>query len=455
MKDFFKLEQNKTDVKTEFIAGLTTFMAMAYILAVNPDILSKAGMPSGEVFTATVIASVVGTLLMAFLANLPFALAPGMGLNAFLTYTVVLGMGYTWQFALLAVFVEGLIFIVLSITSVREKMITAIPANLKYGISAGIGLFIAFIGLQNAKIVVGTSATAVTMGNLTQAGPCLALIGVIIIAVLHQKHVKGDILIGILATWVLGMIAQVIGWYKVDPENSLYSLFPSGVIALPSGLGTIGLACFDFKTISSSFSSTGSLVVNLFVVMFSFMFVDIFDTLGTLIGVASKANMLDENGNVPRAKWALLSDAIATSVGAVVGTSTTTTFVESSAGVAQGGRTGLTSVFVAMFFVLALFFWPIFSAIPSFATAPALIFVGFLMVESLLKVQYDDPTESIPAYLAAITMPFAYSISDGIAFGIVSYSLINLICGKGKKVNVVMWILTVIFILYYALVRFR
>lgn len=449
MSDFFKLKEHKTDVKTEVLAGITTFMTMAYILAVNPSILGAAGMPSGEVFTATAIAAVVGTVAMALLANLPFALAPGMGLNAYLAYTVVLGRGYSWQLALLAVFLEGLIFIVLSLVPVREAILKAIPTNLKHGISAGIGLFIAFIGLQNAKIVMADASTGVTLGNITAAGPCLAIVGLIIIAVLHHKKVKGALLIGIFATWILGMLAQLIGWYQVDVEAQVYSLFPSGIFALPSGLGTIGGACFDFDTITAGFSSTGDFIMNLVVIMFAFMFVDIFDTVGTLIGCASKADMLDENGQVPKAKQALLADAIATSVGAVAGTTTTTTYVESAAGVAQGGRTGLTSLTVAGLFVLALFFSPIFLAIPSFATAPALLFVGYLMIESLFKVDYSDAPESIPAYLAAIMMPFAYSISEGIAFGIISYTLINTLCGRAKKVSVAMWVLTVLFAAYY------
>jgi len=447
MKDLFQLKEHGTDAKTEFIAGLTTFMTMAYILAVNPSILSEAGMPGGEIFTATVIASIVGTVLMALLANLPFAMAPGMGLNAYLTYSVVLTMGYSWQFALLAVFVEGIIFIILTILPVREAMVRAIPKNLKLGIAGGIGLFVAFIGLQDAGIVTDSS-TLVTLGDITAAGPCLALVGFIIIAILHQKNVKGDILIGIFATWILGILAQLIGWYPRG-DNGAMTLLPQGVITLPSSLKTIGFACFDFKTITASFPSTGKFLMNLFTVMFAFMFVDIFDTMGTLIGVASKANMLDENGDVPHSKQALLSDAIATVVGAMAGTSTTTTYVESAAGVAQGGRTGLTALWTAAFFLLALFFSPIFLAIPTFAVAPALLFVGFLMIESLLKIEYEDVTESVPAILAALMMPFAYSISTGIAFGIISYTIINLVCGKHKKIHPVMYVLAVIFILYF------
>ena len=450
MSDFFKLKEHKTDVKTEVLAGITTFMTMAYILAVNPSILSASGMPAGEIFTATAIASIVGTLAMALMANLPFALAPGMGLNAYLSYTIVLGMGYSWQLALLAVFIEGLIFIVLSVIPVREAILNAIPANLKHGIAAGIGLFIAFIGLQNAGVVIQDASTGVAMGDMSAAGPCLAALGVVIIGILHRKKVKGALLIGIFATWILGMVAQLIGWYQVDVEAGVYSLFPSGLFSLPNGLSTIGAACFDFDTIMANFASTKDFILNLIVIMFAFMFVDIFDTVGTLIGCASKANMLDEKGQVPNAKQALLADAIATSVGAVAGTTTTTTYVESAAGVAQGGRTGLTGITVAALFTLALFFSPIFMAIPSFATAPALLFVGFLMIESLFKVDYSDAPEAIPAYLAAIMMPFAYSISEGIAFGVISYTLINTFCGRAKKVSVAMWVLTALFVAYYA-----
>lgn len=450
MSDFFKMKEHKTDVKTEVLAGVTTFMTMAYILAVNPSILSASGMPAGEVFTATAIASIVGTLAMALMANLPFALAPGMGLNAYLSYTIVLGMGYSWQLALLAVFIEGIIFILLSVIPVREAILKAIPANLKHGIAAGIGLFIAFIGLQNAGVVIQDASTGVAMGDMSAAGPCLAALGVVIIGILHHKKVKGSLLIGIFATWILGMVAQLIGWYQVDVEAGVYSLFPSGLFSLPSGLGTIGAACFDFKTIMADFATTGDFIMNLVVIMFAFMFVDIFDTVGTLIGCASKANMLDEKGQVPKAKQALLADAIATSVGAVAGTTTTTTYVESAAGVAQGGRTGLTGITVAALFALALFFSPIFMAIPSFATAPALLFVGFLMIESLFKVDYNDAPEAIPAYLAAIMMPFAYSISEGIAFGVISYTLINTFCGRAKKVSIAMWVLTALFVAYYA-----
>ncbi len=450
--DFFKLKENKTDVKTEILAGITTFMTMAYILAVNPSILGQAGMPSNEVFTATALAAVIGTTLMALLANYPFALAPGMGLNAFLTYTVVLGMGKTWQMALLAVFLEGLIFIVLSVVPVREAIFNAIPTTLKHGIAAGIGLFIAFIGLQNAGIVVPSSSTGVTLGSITSAGPALCIIGVIIIAVLTHRKVKGSLLIGILATWILGMLAQLVGWYQVNPEAGLNSLYPTGILSMPSGLGTIGGACFDFSAMTGGMS-TAKFIGDLVIVMFSFMFVDIFDTLGTLIGVSSKADMLDKDGRLPRLKQALLSDAIATSAGAVLGTSTTTTFVESASGVAVGGRTGLTALCTAGLFLIALFFSPIFLAIPSFATATALIFVGFMMVESILKVDFKEPTEAVPAYLAAIFKPFAYSISEGIAIGFISYTLINALAGKAKKVSPVMWIVSILFLLYYIFIK--
>ncbi len=447
----FKLSEHKTSLKTEIVAGLTTFMTMAYILAVNPNLLSAAGMPSGELFTATVLASVIGTLAMALLANYPFALAPGMGLNAYFAFTVCGNMGYPWQLALLAVFIEGVIFILLSFVNVREAIFNAIPQSLKYGISAGIGLFIAFIGLQNAGIVVAESSTKVTLGHITQAGPLLALIGLLIIAILYVRKVKGALLIGIIATYILGLIAEGIGWYQVDVEAGVYSLVPQGqflgIFALPSGLGEIGGACFNF-------SAMGDInFLDLIVIVFAFLFVDMFDTIGTLIGVSSKADMLDKEGKLPKAKQALLADAIATTAGAVLGTSTTTTYVESASGVAEGGRTGLTAIIVAVLFLLSLFLSPLFLAIPSFATAPALIFVGFLMMESFLKVNFSEATEAIPAFIAAIMMPFAYSISEGIAFGVISYVIINLCGKKSKKVHPVMIVLSILFILYYIFVK--
>ena len=454
LEKLFHLKENHTDVRTEVMAGITTFMTMAYILAVNPSILSASGMDSGAVFTATALASAIATLLMAALSNYPFVLAPGMGLNAYFAYTVVLSMGYTWEMALAAVFVEGIIFLALSMTNVREQIFNSIPMNLKYAVSAGIGLFIAFIGLQNAHIVVD-SATLVGMysfkasvanGMFSSEGitVLLALIGVLITGVLLVKGVKGNILWGILITWALGIVCQLTGLYQINPEAGFYSLLPdfSNGISIPSLAPTF--MKMDFSRVAS---------LDFLVVMFAFLFVDMFDTLGTLIGVASKANMLDAQGRLPRIRGALLSDSVGTAVGAVLGTSTTTTFVESASGVAEGGRTGLTAVVAAILFALSLFLSPIFLAIPSFATAPALIVVGFLMLTSILKVNFEDYTEAIPAYLAVIAMPFMYSISEGIAMGIISYVVINLVTGKAKEKNItpLMYVLAVLFVLKYIL----
>lgn len=448
----FHLKENHTDVKTEVIAGVTTFMTMAYILAVNPNILSAAGMDSGAVFTATALASLIATLLMAAFANYPFVLAPGMGLNAYFAYTVVLQMGYTWQMALAAVFLEGIIFIGLSLTNVREAIFNAIPMNLKHGVSVGIGLFIAFIGLQNAKIVVD-SATLVTVysfKNSVESGlfnsegitVLLALIGILITGILVVKGVKGNILWGILITWALGIVCQLTGLYQVNPEIGMYSLLPdfSNGISVPSLAPTF--MQMDFKGIFN---------LEFFAIMFAFLFVDMFDTLGTLIGVASKADMLDKDGKLPKIRGALLSDAIGTSVGAVLGTSTTTTFVESASGVAEGGRTGLTAVVAALLFGLSLFLSPIFLAIPSFATAPALVVVGFLMITSITKIDFNDFTEAIPCYIAIIAMPFMYSISEGIAMGVISYVAINLATGKvkEKKISALMYVLAALFVAKY------
>ena len=454
LEKLFHLKENQTDVRTEVMAGITTFMTMAYILAVNPSILSASGMDSGAVFTATALASAIATLLMAALSNYPFVLAPGMGLNAYFSYTVVLSMGYTWEMALAAVFVEGIIFLALSLTNVREQIFNSIPMNLKYAVSAGIGLFIAFIGLQNAHIVVD-SATLVGMysfkasvanGMFSSEGitVLLALIGVLITGVLLVKGVKGNILWGILITWALGIVCQLTGLYQINPEAGFYSLLPdfSNGISIPSLAPTF--MKMDFSRVAS---------LDFLVVMFAFLFVDMFDTLGTLIGVASKANMLDAQGRLPRIRGALLSDSVGTAVGAVLGTSTTTTFVESASGVAEGGRTGLTAVVAAILFALSLFLSPIFLAIPSFATAPALIVVGFLMLTSILKVNFEDYTEAIPAYVAVIAMPFMYSISEGIAMGIISYVVINLVTGKAKEKNItpLMYVLAVLFVLKYIL----
>ncbi len=455
LEKVFHLSENHTDVKTEFIAGVTTFMTMAYILAVNPNILSASGMDAGAVFTATALASLVATLLMAAFANYPFVLAPGMGLNAYFAYTVVLQMGYTWQMALAAVFVEGLIFILLSLTNVREAIFNAIPMNLKHAVSVGIGLFIAFIGLQNAKIVVD-SATLVSVYSFKgsiEAGTfqaegitvLLALIGILLTAVLVVKDVKGNILWGILGTWILGIICELVGLYRPDPELGMFSVLPD----FSSGFGIPSMAPTFFKM-----DFSGILSLNFLTIMFAFLFVDMFDTLGTLIGVASKADMLDEDGKLPKIKGALMSDAVGTSLGAVFGTSTTTTFVESASGVAEGGRTGLTAVVSAALFGLALFLSPIFLAIPSFATAPALIVVGFLMITSITKIDFADYTEALPCYISMIAMPFMYSISEGIAMGVISYVVINLLTGraKEKKISLLMYVLAVLFVLKYILI---
>ena len=449
----FHLKENHTDVKTEVMAGITTFMTMAYILAVNPNILSASGMDRGSVFTATALSAFIATCLMALLSNYPFVLAPGMGLNAYFTYTVVLGMGYTWQQALSAVFAEGIIFILLSLTNVREAIFNSIPMNLKHAVSVGIGLFIAFIGLQNAKIVVGNDSTLVSIfsfkssvaeGTFSSQGitVLLALIGVLVTAILLAKNVKGGILWGILITWVLGIICQLTHLYVPNADIGYYSLLPdfSNGISVPSMAPTF--MKMDFSIVFS---------LDFVVIMFAFLFVDMFDTLGTLIGVASKADMLDKDGKLPKIKGALLSDAVGTTVGAVCGTSTVTTFVESASGVAEGGRTGLTSIVAGILFALSLLLSPIFLAIPSFATAPALIVVGYLMLTSVTKIDFSDMTEAIPCFIAIIAMPFMYSISEGISMGVISYVIINLITGKAKekKISVLMYVLAILFVLKY------
>ena len=450
LERIFKLKQNNTTVKTELIAGVTTFMTMAYILAVNPSILGDAGMNPTAVLLATALASFIGTACMALMANLPFALSAGMGLNAYLAYTVVQGMGYSWQIALLAVFVEGLIFILLSLTNVREAIFNAIPLTLKRGVSVGIGLFIAFIGLQNAGLAVDAS-TLVTItsftDNFSTHGICalLAIIGFLFTAALHILNVKGSILIGIIVTWLLGIVCQLVGLYTPTPDAGFYSLIPGAVISA------------DFSSMKETFGQcfradwSSIRIWDFIVVIFAFLFVDLFDTLGTLIGVATKANMLDEEGRLPNIKPALFADAIGTSAGAVLGTSTVTTFVESASGVAVGGRTGLTAMVTGILFLLSMLFAPLFTAIPSFATAPALIMVGFLMVSSVTEISFSDDnlTEAIPAYIAIIAMPLFYSISEGISLGIISYVVLNLCTGKVKKVTPLMYILAILFILKY------
>lgn len=456
LEKVFHLKENRTDVKTEVIAGITTFMTMAYILAVNPNILEAAGMDRGAVFTATAISACIGTLLMALFANYPFVLAPGMGLNAYFAYTVVIGMGYSWQQALAAVFVEGIVFILLSLTNVREAIFNAIPMNLKHAVSVGIGIYIAFIGLQNAKVVVNNDSTLITMfsfknsiadGTFHTEGitVLLALVGILITAILMIRNVKGGILWGILITWLLGIVCQLTGIYTPNAAAGFYSLLPdfSNGISVPSMSATF--MKMDFSIVKS---------IDFVVIMLAFLFVDMFDTLGTLIGVASKADMLDKDGKLPNVRGALLSDAVATSIGAVCGTSTVTTFVESASGVAEGGRTGLTSVVAAILFGLSLLLSPIFLAIPSFATAPALVMVGFLMLSSILKIDFNDYSEAIPSFIAIIAMPFMYSISEGIAMGVISYVVINLATGKAKekKISLLMYVLAVLFILKYIVI---
>lgn len=462
---WFHLKEHNTDVKTEILAGVTTFLAMAYILAVNPNILSACGMDRGGVLIATALASFVGTALMAILANYPFVLAPGMGLNAYFTYTVCLTMGFSWQFALAAVYVEGALFLLLSLLNIREAIFNAIPLALKSAVGVGIGLFIAFIALQNAHIIVDSPATLITIqgfnvNNIHTHGMCaiLAMVGVIITAALMQRKIRGSILIGIIATWLLGMIAQATGLYQVNPELGCFSLYPNFSMSAFSetfkGFGNICGAMFKSSAWTQKDSGlTGYALLgsmNFFIIMFAFLFVDLFDTLGTLIGVATKANMLDEKGRLPKIKGALLADSIATAVGAVFGTSTTTTFVESATGVAEGGRTGLTAWTAAILFLLAILLSPLFLAIPAFATAPALIIVGFYMITTISRVDFDNLYDAIPAYITIIAMPFAYSISEGICFGIISWTILNLCSKNWRKVSPLMIVLTILFLLKYA-----
>ena len=446
----FRLKERNTRVRTEVVAGLTTFVTMAYILAVNPMILGDAGMDKGAVFTATCLASLIATVCMAFLSNYPFALSAGMGLNAYFAYTVVLKMGYSWQMALAAVFVEGVIFILLSLTRVREAVFNAIPMSLKHAVSAGIGLFIAFIGMQNCKLVVDGS-TLVEMysfadnrADFSTVGitVVLAMVGVLITGILVVRKVKGNILWGILATWALGILCQLTGLYDPSVLGSVLPNF-SGGIAVPSLMPTLGQ--MDFSALLTPDFAVG---------VFALLFVDVFDTMGGLIGIASKADMLDEQGRLPRLRGALLSDAIGTTAGAVLGTSTVTTFAESAAGVAEGGRTGLTALVTGGLFGVALFLSPLFLAVPSFATAPALIVVGFMMTASILKVDFDDLADAIPAFLCFLAIPFLYSISEGIALGVISYVVIHAVTGREnrRKISPAMYVLAVLFVLKYVLI---
>ncbi len=431
MKQFFKLEENNTNVKTEVLAGITTFMTMAYILVVNPIILSETGMDFGGIFTATALSALVATLMMALYANYPFALAPGMGLNAFFAFTVVLGpMGKPWEFALTAVLIEGIIFILLSFIKAREAIFESIPLNLKNAVSVGIGLFISFIGLSGAGIVKAGNGTLVALGELTSGAPLLAIIGIIITGLLLIKNVKGALLIGIVITTIIGIPMGV----TILPENF------NTIVSMPPSLKDVAFKFVGFDQIFS---------FEMLVVVFTFLFVDIFDTVGTLAGVATKANMLDEEGKLPRVGAALMSDAVGTIVGACLGTSTVTTYVESASGVAEGGRTGMTSLVTAAMFGVALFFAPLFTLVPSAATAPALVIVGLFMMSPITKIDFNDYTEAIPAFLTIVMMPFAYSIAEGIVFGMVSYVILKAISGKFKDISWVMWILSLLFVLRF------
>lgn len=438
--NLFKLKENGTNVSTEVFAGITTFMTMAYILVVNPNILSSTGMDKGAVFTATALAAFLGCLMMAFLANYPFGLAPGMGLNAYFAYTVA--NEYGWQLALSAVFIEGIVFLAFSFFNIREAIFNSIPKNLKNAVSVGLGVFITFIGLQNAGIIIKDPSTAVALGNIKSVAPALAMIGVIITAVLTIKKIKGALFWGILITWGLGIICQIIGIYQVDIEQGQFSLIPQGFISAPPSIKDINIFT-AFKSIDFNVVK----ITDIIVIVFAFLFVDMFDTIGTLIGVSEKANFLDKNGKLPKLKQALLADAVATTAGAMLGTSTTTTFVESASGVAEGGRTGLTSTVTGILFLVALIFSPIFIAIPGFATAPTLIIVGLFMIENVVNIDFSDYTEGLPAFITIIMMPFAYSIADGLVFGFLSYVFIKILTGKSKDISKVMYILSVLFII--------
>ena len=429
LKKLFGFDSAKTTVRTEIVAGITTFLTMSYILAVNPTMFGELdGMPVGSVFTSTALAAIVGCLAMAFVGKLPFGLAPGMGLNAFFVYSVCMGMGYSWQFALTAVLIEGLIFIVLTLTNLREAIVNAIPMSLRNAIGAGIGLFIAFIGLKSAGVVVADGATLVALGDVTSGSALLAFIGLVITGFMYSRNVPGAILLGIIITMVIGIPLGVTEF--------------KGIVSAPESIAPI-FCQFEFDKIFS---------VDMLVVVFTFFFIDMFDTVGTLVGVCTKAKMMDENGNIYRVKQAFMADSIATTLGAILGTSTTTTYVESAAGVAQGGRSGLTALVVGCCFMIAMFFSPLFLSIPSAATAPALVIVGLLMVEQIKNVDFDDFSESIPAFVCMLMMPLTYSISNGILIGMITYVLMNMICGKFKKLSPAMYILAVLFILKYILI---
>ena len=433
----FKLKENKTTFKTELMAGLTTFMTMAYILVVNPSILSTTGMDAGALLTATCIASALGTFFMAFFANYPFVLAPGMGLNAYFAFTICAQKGYSWHVALAAVFIEGIIFIILSAINVREAIFNAIPANMKKAVSVGIGMYIAFIGLQNAGVVINNASTCVSLGDVKTVPVALALIGTIITLVLVIRKVKGALLVGILITWILGIICQLAGVYVVDVEAGVYSLIPTGLISAPPSIAPI----------AGKLSFSGISIFDFIVVIFAFLFVDLFDTLGTLIGVSTKAGFLDKEGKLPRIKGELFADALATTVGAVLGTSTVTTFVESASGVSDGGRSGLTALTAGVLFLVALLFSPILTTIPSFATTPALVVVGLMMVENVRDIDFSDYTEGFPAFMTILMMVVCYSISEGLVFGVISYVLLKLFGGKKNELNPVIVIIAILFFL--------
>ncbi len=423
LEKLFKLSEKGTNVKTEIVAGITTFMTMAYILIVNPDILSATGMDKGGVFTATALSAALATILMAVLANLPFALAPGMGLNAFFAFSVVIGMGYSWQFALTAILIEGIIFIILTLFNVREAIINGMPMAIKNAVSVGIGLFIAFIGFQSAGIIIDDPAVLVKLGSIKSPAVLLSVAGIVLTGFLLIKNVKGALLIGILATTAVGMI------FGIAPV-------PSSIISTPPSISTVAMQ-FDFSQVFS---------FEMLVVVFTFLFVDLFDTIGTLVGVSAKADLLDEEGRVPNAKQALLADAIGTTAGAMMGTSTVTTYVESASGVAEGGRTGLTALTTGVLFLISTIFSPILTAVPAAATAPVLILVGFFMMSPILKINFDDYTDAIPAFLTIILMPLTYSISDGIVFGIISYVLLKLLSGRQKDIHPMMYVIAILFI---------
>lgn len=447
----FKLKENKTTAGKEILAGLTTFMAMAYILAVNPSILSAAGMDPNAVMGATALASAIGCLIMGFLTNYPFALAPGLGINAYFAFTICGAMGYSYKFALFAVFIEGIIFIILTLSGFREMLTNSIPMSLKRAISAGIGLFIAFIGMQGANLIVKNDSTLVGLVNFrssihtTGITAILCLIGFIVICVLSHKDVKGAVLIGMLVTWIFGIVCQISGIYVVTPDEGFYSLIPSFAGFQFASLGANFGACFDLAGINIR-------ILDVVIVVFALLYMDLFDTMGCLVGLASHTGHIDEEGNLPNARGALLSDAVATCTGAVLGTSTTTTFAESAAGIAAGGRTGLTAVTTGILFLASLVLAPIFTAVPGFATAPALIYVGFLMMGDIMNINLKDITEGVPAFFCIMVMILSYSVSDGIAAGVITYTILNMLSGKKKAINPMLIALSLLFVLKYILI---